>query len=206
MRHLQQLTTQVTLDNKRSDVWKCVWGGSSTSSKFYSFCFRNERVDEVFSWISKTKCNMKWKVFSWLLMVDRVNTRNMLKRRQFVLADDDYSFMMCPTPPEETLVHLFYQCPFASTCWSALGISWPTHGNRFEIMHAGRRSWRLPMFMEVFVVAAWGIWKERNDKLFRGIPPSLCSWKAQFKEDFSLLVHRSPQRESAFITSFADSL
>lgn len=196
----------MALDDEQSDVWKCVWGGCFTSSKFYSFCFRNEQVDEVFTWIWKTKCNMKWKVFAWLLMVDRVNTRNMLKRRQFALANDDYSCMLCSTPPEETLVHLFYQCPFACACWSSLGIAWPASVDHFEIMHAGKRAWQGPMFMEVFIVAAWGIWKERNDKLFRGIPPSLHSWKARFKEDFGLLVHRSPQRAFAFINSFVGLL
>lgn len=58
------------------------------------------------------------------------------------------------------------------------------------------------MFMETFAVAAWGIWKERNDKLFRGIAPSTQSWLARF----GLLVHRSKQNLEPFIVSFVNSL
>lgn len=74
------------------------------------------------------------------------------------------------------------------------------------MVHAGRAAWGQPMFMEIFAVAAWGIWKERNDKLFRGIAPSTESWLARFKKDFGLLVHRSKQNLEPFIVSFVNSL
>jgi hypothetical protein len=45
--------------------------------------------------------------------------------------------------------------------------------------------------MELFMIAAWNIWKERNKKLFEGVDPQLASWKARLKTDLSLLVHRT---------------
>jgi hypothetical protein len=35
-------------------------------------------------------------------------------------------------------------------------------------------------FMEIFSIAAWEIWKQRNGKIFRGIVPSFASWKNNF--------------------------
>ena len=62
------------------------------------------------------------------------------------------------------------------------------------------------MFMEVFTVAAWGIWKERNDKHFRGVQPSLSSWKNRFKNDFAMLVHRDKPESARFILSLVATL
>lgn len=62
------------------------------------------------------------------------------------------------------------------------------------------------MFVEVFTIAAWGIWKERNDKLFRGIPPTHGSWMSRFKRDFALLAHRANQTLEPFISAFVQSL
>lgn len=52
-------------------------------------------VDAAFTWIWKSKCTMQWKVFLWLLLADRLNTRNMLRRRHYRITDDDYSFLLC---------------------------------------------------------------------------------------------------------------
>ena len=62
------------------------------------------------------------------------------------------------------------------------------------------------MFMEVFAVAAWGIWKERNDKHFRGIQPTFESWEARFKKDFAMLVHRAKQEFAPYILSLVANL
>ena len=77
---------------------------------------------------------------------------------------------------------------------------------RLELLHAGKNSWSGPMFMELFIVAAWGIWKERNDKHFRGVQPTLRSWKARFKSDFAMLVHRAKPESAPYILSLVAAL
>lgn len=203
---LQALTASVNLQDETPDEWKCVWGHQFTAAKYYTFCFRDDQADVAFAWIWKTCCNMKWKVFAWLLLVDRLNTRNMLRRRHFVVTDNDYKCVLCAARPEETLTHLFFSCPFTAECWSTLGIAWPNLDERFSLLHEGKRAWGRPMFMEVFVVAAWGIWKERNNKCFRRIPQSVSSWKARFKEDFHLLTHRASSKLIPFVNSLVGSL
>ena len=149
---------------------------------------------------------MQWKVFLWLLLADRLNTRNMLRRRHFRVQNDDYNCLLYHHPPEEDIVHLFFTCPFSQRCWDALGIQWPKDTDRFRMLHEGKVRWARPMFLEVFAVAAWEIWKERNDKHFRGIKPSYESWRSRFKQDFAMLVHRSKQEQGPYILSIVSLL
>jgi hypothetical protein len=59
------------------------------------------------------------------------------------------------------------------------------------------------MFMETFIVEAWNIWKERK---FNGIVSNVESWVANFKADYSLLVHRTRPHLPPFITDLVDNL
>ncbi|XP_073358285.1 uncharacterized protein [Aegilops tauschii subsp. strangulata] len=114
-----------------NDAWHTVWGSDElASSKFYLHCFRDMEADDVFKWIWKAKCTNKWKVFAWLLLADRLNTRGLLKRKHMKLRDDNYACLLCHHPPEETVEHLFFHCEFSKACWGKLGIAWPIHGNR----------------------------------------------------------------------------
>jgi hypothetical protein len=60
--------------------------------------------------------------------------------------------------------------------------------------------------MEILMVGAWSIWKERNNKLFNGVDPSVDLWKGRFKSDFQLLVHRTKPEDHHFINNLVASL
>ena len=203
---LQADTMGVSITEDK-DSWSCVWGrGVFCSTQYYAYCFSQVQVDDVFKWIWESKCTMQWKVFLWLLLSERLNTRNMLKRRHYRIQNDDYTCLLCCNPPEEDITHLFFTCPFSQRCWDALGIQWPNDPCRLRKLHGAKARWARPMFLKFFVVAAWGIWKERNDKHFHGIQPSFGSWRGRFKWDFAMLVHRAKQEHSPFILSLAGSL
>ena len=85
-------------------------------------------------------------------------------------------------------------------------MTWPPDGDHLQIIQYGKNSWHRPMFMEIFMTAAWNIWKERNNMHFRGIVPDVASWLARFKSDFSLLVHRTRTDLHSFISDLVDSL
>lgn len=130
-------------------------------------------------------------------MVDRLNTRNMLRGRHYIVADNNYSCMLCDNPLEETLLHLFFKCSFCVSCWALIVILWPDVNCRFQMIHAAKAIWSRLLFVEVFTIAAWSIWKERNNKYFMGIAHSLVSWKNQFKSDFAKMVHRTKESSSS---------
>jgi hypothetical protein len=60
--------------------------------------------------------------------------------------------------------------------------------------------------MEVFIVGAWNIWKERNNLLFNNITPKVDFWKRRFKSDFAMLVPRTKEDLHPFIYSLSNSL
>ena len=62
------------------------------------------------------------------------------------------------------------------------------------------------MFMEIFLVAAWSLWKERNNKCFEQITPSLGAWQRRFVLDFSNLRHRVPTSKVQNIDNIVGTL
>lgn len=186
-------------------MWSCIWGAKYSSRHFYAFYFKDVTADEVFRWIWKSKCTMKIKVFAWLLAADRVNTKNMLKRRHWNVADG-VNCVLCNDAVEETVEHLFFDCPFSTSCWDTIDMHWGDTSNRLTKIHEGRGSWTCPMFMEIFLTAARVIWKERNDKVFRRIPNPLPSWKRRLKTDLAFLAHRVKPSLVEFVENFVHSI
>jgi hypothetical protein len=80
------------------------------------------------------------------------------------------------------------------------------HGDFLDIISAGRRRWHGPMFIEIFMLAAWNIWKERNNLVFNAIVAGFESWKTRFLADLKLLVFRTKPELHTFISSFAASI
>jgi hypothetical protein len=98
--------------------------------------------------------------FCWLVLSDRLNTRNMLTRGHYH-SNSGFQCLMC-----EIIEHMLFHCPFSKECWLALGMPWEEDGTRLNIIEKGKHEWRKPMFMEIFMLSPWNIWKERNKLLF----------------------------------------
>ena len=163
-------------------------------------------ADEAFGWLWKAKSPIKFKMFGWLLLVDRLNTRNMLKRRHFVVVGGNYACMFCQNPPEETVEHLFFNCPFSQRCWDVVGMTWPIDDNRLALLGGGRDNWRQPLFMDIFLLAAWSLWMERNNQHFRGIQHSHGAWLARFKHLLELLTHNCREDLHPFLSNYIVNL
>lgn len=68
------------------DVWHYIWGNSTFSSKkAYRQLIGSRKVAPIFNWIWKSSCQPKHKVFFWLLIQDRLSSRNLLRRRNMHL-------------------------------------------------------------------------------------------------------------------------
>jgi len=157
------------------DVWSFIWGQQRYSSnKYYQYQFSSLKPHRTITWIWKAKCVPKIKFFSWLLLNDRLNTRNMLRRRNKFL-EEGYNCVLCQTNSEETIEHLFFGCSSSVSRWFALGITWDYNANIREKLCIAKQDFPQPFFMEIFMIGAWCIWNERNALIFDGEVPNLSS-------------------------------
>ncbi|KAJ1255822.1 hypothetical protein BS78_K154600 [Paspalum vaginatum] len=87
---------------------------------------------------------------------------------------------------EETIDHLFFECQFAQNCWAAIGVSWDTDIPLLDRVSHARTIHAVPMFIEVVLIAAWEIWKARNDKVFRQHSHNPSTWLNNFVSQCTL--------------------
>jgi hypothetical protein len=190
---LMDITSQLNedlLDRMSPDIWKPTWGAEHFKAKdFYNNCFSNYEAPDHISAIWKSKCTMKHKVFAWLMLVDRINTRDMLRRRHFNIGSV-FSCLTCRSGEDETRNHLFFTCPFSLTCWDLMGIKWNTNLPLGHMIAEAKQTWDKPLFTEAVILGAWNIWKIRNRKLFEGVTPDKEAWRRQILQDLDILKYR----------------
>lgn len=139
----------------------------------------------TFGWIWRTKLNMKIKVFAWLLLMDRVNTRDLLDRKHCKPINATVLCSCCSQGVRETKEHLFFFCIFSAQCWNVLGWTWSSNLEFHRMIQSQSVSFANPCFMEL-LIATWNIWKERNNLIFNGVLPSVSSWRRNLRMDLSL--------------------
>lgn len=65
-----------------SDKWSYVWNSDwYQSKKVYLMFFQHLQVARPISILWKSKCTMKLKVFLWLMLMNRLNTKEMLQKK-----------------------------------------------------------------------------------------------------------------------------
>jgi hypothetical protein len=122
---LQDWLQHINYDPIAVDVWTFQWGNSKYSSrKFYQLAFQQLEAHPIFSWLWKSGCTPRVKFFGWLIMVDRLNTKTMLRRRNLNVDDNDTVCILCAGNCEEDIDHLFFDCEFAKRCWTTIGIQY----------------------------------------------------------------------------------
>jgi hypothetical protein len=185
---LQDLMMEHT-PSDQNDVWSYCWGGPYKAAKFYDHIHSHIQVPGVYKWLWKSSCIMRTKVFAWLLLSDRLNTRDMLQRRHWRVTNDTHC-ELCLLDAYEDRSHLFFECNFSMRIWNYLQITWVSNDNLQAVVSAARRSFGHPFFMEVLITACWNIWLIRNAKIFRQERPTFAKWKCKFVHDLTLLQHR----------------
>jgi hypothetical protein len=132
--------------------------------------------------------------------MDRLNVRNILRRKKHKLQDNNYSYVLCSTNCEETTFHLFFACQFSQVCWSHLGFNWNYNLPFHSMMEEAKGHCTHNFFMEFFIIASWAIWKQRNDLIFNRSAPSFNGWKRSFYSEAYLQSTRmKDEASSAFL-------
>jgi predicted amidophosphoribosyltransferase len=112
--------------------------------------------------------------------MDRLNVRNIMRRKKHKLQDNNYSCVLCSASCEETTFHLFLFCQFSQAYWSHLGIFWNYNLPFHAMIEEAKDQCTHTFFMEFFIIAAWTIWKQRKDLIFNRKLPSFLGWKRSF--------------------------
>ncbi|KAI3812463.1 hypothetical protein L1987_17173 [Smallanthus sonchifolius] len=157
----------------RSDGWE--WLGDSKgvfsvrSAKMLLSKGRDFSNRFVMSWCKwvPLKCN----VFAWRSELNRIPTKDALRKRGIVTGDD-----LCPLcrSEEETVEHLFTSCLVASILWQKISM-WCRIQNIFafsfrdllEVQNAGGMGAVGKSALEgIMVISCWSLWKARNNAVF----------------------------------------
>lgn len=151
--------------------------------------FSGLRVSPLFSMIWKSKCLPKQKVFMWLLLVDWLNSRDMMERRHWTL-DSGVNCALCQTSPRETRLHLFFNCRFAQRCWRSIDIQWGISTDIMALFQEAKDRFTGPCFFEIISSAPWNIWMQRNAWIFERKQASFQAWHRNLIIDLDLITHR----------------
>jgi len=188
------------------DIWIYKWKSPTyRSSKFYQKHFESIVPPMPYKWIWQSKCMPRIKFFTWLLLNDRLNTRDMLRRRHQVL-EEGYQCVMHQQNIDETLHLLFFYCSSSQSRWFAVGIQWDMQGDLEQLLIHQKQNFSGPMFMDLFMITSWCIWKERNDYIFQHKPPSMATWKRRFRDEVKLHLYRVPPNLQDVIMNWTNSL
>jgi hypothetical protein len=130
----------------------------------------------------------KHRVFYWLWLKNRLNTRDMLRRKNMTL--ESYSCENCLWQREETLYHLFLRCNFAKASWNSIGIT-PRISNPEEASANLKHQLNVLFSMEIIILMTWSIWKSRNEWLFANKDPSVYHCTQEFCKELWLIINRA---------------
>jgi hypothetical protein len=94
------------------------------SARAYRYLIGSRQIHPAFKSIWTSSCQPKHWVLFWLLLKNRLNTKNLLRRKN--MNPDSFYCEMCLLQKEENLRHLFFRCPFAKNCRNQIGVTVPT--------------------------------------------------------------------------------
>ena len=163
-------------------------GNLFTSKQAYKYLLGQTIKVQQFTWLWKTECRGKHKFFFfWLLVLDRLNTRNILNRKNMHLPS--YSCILCNAV-----------CPFSSWWCRLLNINWNLAVPILDRLLMGKNCFSEPsIFMEIIIVSAWCIWMTRNRTIFHSQSLSLWYWKSLLREELSLTTLRCKSSKKSIL-------
>jgi hypothetical protein len=178
-------------------MWSYIWNSNVYSSqKAYFQIIGINDASPIFKWMWKFCVIGKHKFFSWLLLQDRLNTREMLQRKNMEL--DDYSCVLCRQNVEESIFHHFFECHFSKWCWRFVKVQWNTSLSPQDMLI---KAIQFKKNTEVITVAVWTIWCHYNAVIFDGAAVSLSHWREAFRDEFSLIMQRVKHSTKSLLVS-----
>lgn len=170
----------------------------------YNLLLGSHQVIPAITWLWKSCSQLKHKIFFWLLIMNRLNTREMLLRKSFFI--EDYTCPVCNTFTLESRDHLFFHCRFAQHCWQYICPQWtPVDSHIQGQIHNIRQKLNLPFAMDIIIHVSWAIWNTRNDFIFNNVKPSLYACRQRLKQELKLLTYRATRKSLAALPQWVES-
>jgi hypothetical protein len=205
--NLFQVMLQDLMPHADNDSWTVLGNSSLHVSKVYNKLMGDVRAVPALDWMWKGCCQQKHKVFFWLLIHNRLNTRALLQRKNFLMTD--YSCIMCNQQHLETRDHLFFQCPFAVLCCQYICPLWipppPGQMDIQEVLSSLKLAISKPFFMQIIMLVTWSILLTRNSFIFKATTPSVYICRKIFKDELALLVHKAKKKSYHGIVSWVEN-
>lgn len=158
----------------------------------------------LFKDLWKATSRIRHKIFFWLLLHDRVSSRSLLKRKNFLL--QSYECAICQDHVEETSLHLLWDCHFALSCWDSIAPHRCRGVSAFDNIISLKQCFPAPIAMDIVIMGCWNIWMQRNGKIFKAVPPGIHAWKQGLYQDLSLVKHRTKEKNIAALEQWMYSL
>jgi hypothetical protein len=140
-------------------------------------------------WVWKSCAMHKHEIFFSVLLQDKLNTRDLLERKNFHI--ESHECVLCTDNTNETFMHLFFQCTFSHEFWNLLHMQWDANDEIYDMISNGRGTNPIACFMEVLIMGCWSLWNHRNNVIFEGKTINLHVCFNFFKECFSLIRNRA---------------
>ena len=99
------------IQTEDNDRWYFQWGNYYSTKKIYEAILNPPTAPSPFKWIWKSCCLSKHKFFFWLLLLDRLNTKDLMARKNFYVENIDC--VLCDDEQRESMMHLFFECEFS---------------------------------------------------------------------------------------------
>jgi hypothetical protein len=72
-----------------------------------------------------------------------------MSRKHFYVEFND--IVLCDTCPQETLMHIFFECSFSQSFWWALGVGWDTDIDLHSMIIDAKHRYSLDFIMEIII-------------------------------------------------------
>lgn len=186
-----------------TDARRCPWEDAASklsSSALYKTVTASEVECVYYKFIWENCAPPKVKFFGWLLVQNRIQTKENLLKKHCL---DNDTCEVCVTGAVESAAHLIAGCPFSSGFWRHLDIviAEDDVANLWSVQPPAQ----LPAahFNTFLLLCCWRLWKHRHDVAFRSLSPCYNRLFARCREDAELWACRLPHRDKNVALAWA---
>lgn len=186
--HTQELSEITLMDREDRLRWRWTAQGEYTANSVYQVMVTGGKTRWEFKEIWTARVPLKVKLFTYLLLQERILTQDVMVRRGIPY---QLGCVLCDSATIESAAHLLYQCRYAQQVWREVQRRWGVqmvtlapsvpeiwYASKLGVQNYGdsrRKQWVVRT-----MAVLWIIWKQRNEVVFRGkrVPPNVLAERA----------------------------